>query len=68
MNYYLLNYRIVGTFRSQHHTKATVAAPLHHTGQTGRREILVVDLERRLGRDPVGASAHRVALGSARPP
>jgi hypothetical protein len=38
------------------------------TGQTGRREIPAVDLERRLGRDPVGANARRVALGSARPP
>jgi hypothetical protein len=38
------------------------------TGKTGRREISVVDLERRLGRNPVGASAHKVALGSARPP
>jgi hypothetical protein len=38
------------------------------TGQTGRREISAVDLEHRLERDSVRASARRVALGSARPP
>jgi hypothetical protein len=38
------------------------------TGKTGRREIPAVHLERRLGRGPVKASAHRVSLGSARPP
>jgi hypothetical protein len=37
------------------------------TGQIGRREISAVDVERRFGRDPVGASTHRVVLGSARP-
>ena len=47
---------------------STLVRPVGWTGQTGRQKIPAVDLERKLGRDPVGASARRVALGLARPP
>jgi hypothetical protein len=39
--------------------------PVIWTGQTGRRVERRRSDERSPGRDPVGASAHRVALGSA---
>ena len=39
--------------------------PVKGTGQTGRRAQRRRSDERSLGRDPVGASARRVALGSA---
>jgi len=42
-----------------------LAAPLAWSSQTGRRAERRRFDERSPGRDPIGASAHRVALGSA---
>ena len=47
------------------HLLRRAVRPVRGTGQTGRRAERRRSYERSPGRDPVGASACRVALGSA---